>query len=462
MGAVRDALDVEVSALIAAATSLGMRVVGANLGRTAEFTSKIVTALVHHAVAGVLNAAVAALPAVNSSRPSGLQADSMKVIHKLAPVRKGGWTWDGKSNKTTSDRKRKYSPEHTDEVGGLESVPQLQKSHHGDHVQGQCCMHIAAWLPILPTEVTVEMSQREKLHGLVQLVVTSLWRSRIASEAASDGAQEVATGSDMVDSGDAAKVLPALYLIFADGTVARLTQRRLAVAMANQHMAAPSEYQILQMMVQLLQEPDVLVRVLLSAKESAQRSQWTDVLSLVLPAGLHKSERKAVRVVVITDTSSVCYACSSSLTPSDRQGHSSTTLPQVDNSICKHAYADHCTCGGSSGSDDSHSAGGSGRGSLRQHVVVLLNNPLDGLEEALHTSLFQYVYPDKPLPTSEEKLAKKAGSMVFYGPLQSCFGAVGATGRVFAPSAVVTVLQHFAYHDRLYPAIEQAIAEATS
>ena len=49
MGAVRDMYEEEERALLQTAASMRIDCVGANLGRTAEFTSKITTALNHHA-----------------------------------------------------------------------------------------------------------------------------------------------------------------------------------------------------------------------------------------------------------------------------------------------------------------------------------------------------------------------------------------------------------------------------
>jgi len=96
MGAVRDASDEEVCALIEAALSLNMRCVGANLGRTAEFTSKIVTALVTHAREHRLYTAISALPAITTIKRGGAVSSG---VAKLAPQRAGAWSWDGASNK---------------------------------------------------------------------------------------------------------------------------------------------------------------------------------------------------------------------------------------------------------------------------------------------------------------------------------------------------------------------------
>lgn len=50
---------------------------------------------------------------------------------------------------------------------------------------------------------------------------------------------------------------PTLYIVFRDDAVATLTQEKLVLAMAALHMAAPSEYQVLSMLIHLLQSSAV-------------------------------------------------------------------------------------------------------------------------------------------------------------------------------------------------------------
>jgi hypothetical protein len=38
------------------------------------------------------------------------------------------------------------------------------------------------WLPILHTDISVDLELREQLHGIVQLLVCTLWRSKLAKE----------------------------------------------------------------------------------------------------------------------------------------------------------------------------------------------------------------------------------------------------------------------------------------
>ena len=494
MGAVRDASDEEVCALIEAALSLNMRCVGANLGRTAEFTSKIVAALVSHAREYRLHAAVSALPAITTVERGGVASSG---VTKLAPQRAGAWSWDGASNKLSKEHlhpssgKRKHSTmecattsegikaprrEESNEASSAAAVamPESTMQHH---------MHIVAWLHLDVSAVTDDLDQRESMLGLVQLIVTSLWRSRLASEAAHEqhaqdgaGSSENKAQPSEHSTGAVPKVVPILHLVFKDGRVATLTQARLAIAMANQHMAAPSEYQVLQTLLACLKDPAVLVT--LPAASKGVVGDASAVLTHVLPTHLRKSGRKAVRVVELTDTAPVSHVAvrttfggkaifnkstSQSIATGLTSVQSNSLVDGKDNSVISLAecgYTGKCGCGGGSTVQQPSDV----------HLVVLLNRVLKTSSSAgdanhateekknldsIMSSLYRYVYPDKELPVESTKVQKKMREMVYYGPLFSS----DAKTTLTSPSIVVTVLQHFAYHDRLYAAIESAIAK---
>lgn len=489
MGAVRDASDEEICALIEAALSLNMRCVGANLGRTAEFTSKIVTALVAHAREHRLHAAVRALPAISTVERGGTASSG---VTKLAPQRAGAWSWDGASNKLSkldkldkqsSMGKRKHEAlENTDAAQHSEVSKTSEKDVHPAESTLQHHMHFVAWLHLDVSAVTDDLDQRESMLGLVQLIVTSLWRSRLASEAAHE--QNASDSSVIADAkarpaehSTVPKVVPVLHLVFKDGRMATLTQARLAIVMANQHMAAPSEYQVLQTLLSCLKDPAVLVTLPAAASDD-EVDVKDEVLTHVLPAGLRKSQRKAVRVVELTDTAQVSHAAarttfggkainktaaqSTKSVAVTSTGGAMSALATSDDifSLAECGYAGKCGCGG---------------GSTRQegdvHIVVLLNRTVkkngnsadSGLiteenkksQDRIMRSLYQYVYPDKEISVDSAKIAKKMSDMIYRGPLFSA----DANALLTSPSIAVTVLQHFAYHDRLYAAIEDAVAK---
>eukprot|EP01032_Pedospumella_encystans_P016408 gene16408-18724_t len=493
MGAVRDASDEEVCALIEAALSLNMRCVGANLGRTAEFTSKIVAALVSHAREYRLHAAVSALPAITTVERGGAASSG---VTKLAPQRAGAWSWDGASNKlskenahsisgkrkhstmecpTASDDRKSSRSNETNDVSSASAVavPESTMQHH---------MHIVAWLHLDVSAVTDDLDQRESMLGLVQLIVTSLWRSRLASEAAheqhaQDGAGSTEKKAQPLEHGTGAvpKVVPVLHLVFKDGRVATLTQARLAIAMANQHMAAPSEYQVLQTLLACLKDPAVLVT--LPAASSGVVGDVSAVLAHVLPADLRKSGRKVVRVVELTDTAPVSHVAvrttfggkaifnkstSQSIATALASVQSNSLVDGKDNSVISLAecgYTGKCGCGGGTTVQPSD-----------VHLVLLLNRVLKKSSssgdanqatdekknlDSIMSSLYRYVYPDKEIPVESTKVQKKMREMVYHGPLFSS----DANTTLTSPSIAVTILQHFAYHDRLYAAIESAVAK---
>lgn len=436
MGAVRDALDEEVRALMEAAHALNIQCVGANLGRTAEFTSKIVTALVAHAIAGRLHSAVAALPTIASTTTSTGTIEykgTTSAIDKLVPQRPGAWSWDGESNKL-SGQKRKGAVSHA--AASSDEAPVCTSGGVTQHH-----MVVIAWVPLLPQDVADAMERREEMHGLVQLVVNTLWRSRLASEAAreEDAALSGAAGEDGVE---AARVVPILNLIFRDGCIAKLSQRRLAITMANQHMAAPSEFQVLQMLLTLLSDHSVLTnpRKIATASDNVEPLTVSEALREVLSSSaLSKTQRKDLRVVELTDSAPVCAGTQQPTALNSKQ----EKQRQSDQSISQIAYGSDCTCCGGA---DNHNA--------RADVVVLLNPPQHNTSShnAILRELFTFIYADKTIPTDEKKLYKKVGRMYYRSSLHT---RNNNDLVQISPYLAVTTLQHFAYHDRLYPAIDQ-------
>ncbi len=412
LGAVRDCSTTEEQALLRAASALGIKAVGANLGRTAEFTSKIITALNAHNVSGRLAQAVRRLPAIDIHATSDDLPDQQQsgALQKLPPVR--GWTWDGhghnsfsssssgllaaastattighqtenhhiirsasgsddgtttflqKENLITSiapdtlslvtAKSACCSVDDSTKVGSGAGTSSISQGTGTIKARTQHTLHFAVWLDAEPRDLSdsfeqaavfsgrsagasvvtsnrsitsttgitghrhggggggnsnnqfcrssesnsgfmsqhttaeasaSEGSQRQRMYEVVQLVVNTLWRSRIVSEAAAGGG---ATGScykgHADNEGDGSgngngdisctrddrpeaaglaapppAVLPVLFLVFRNGAVARLTQHAMGAAMAERHMAVPSEFQILHMLSALLKMPATFV-----------------------------------------------------------------------------------------------------------------------------------------------------------------------------------------------------------
>lgn len=179
LGCVRDCSDRETGALIAAAQSLGIACVGANLGRTAEFTSKILTALVAHHLAGRMHRAVRSLPLLpcllkeEEEEVGGERWASLEAIAQSSFLKKLSKRHESHSNDMKERDRKSTKTRSEDGRPDLPTQPSLC----------QCDFRVAAWLPILPSEIDTALGEaRESLHGLIQLLVSTLWRSRLASE----------------------------------------------------------------------------------------------------------------------------------------------------------------------------------------------------------------------------------------------------------------------------------------
>ena len=275
LGAVRDATVLELTACIAAVKARNARmpptaaisIACCNLGRTAEFTSKICATLCLHALAGSLGAAVDAvvLSSSSSSLASPLavaNGPGSALASKLAPLRAGGWTWDGRGNKAAT--------------GVQTSGPPTLKMASA---ATSAALHIsfALWLPFTssafaaliessmtplaaadqaqPQAQTQNLAQTQarcELQGVVQAVVCALWRSRVASERSvpaklqpKDGAAASGAGSEPVAVTDfGGSVVPSIALVFEDGASLQLSQQA-AVRLSSAHQAAPTERQVL-------------------------------------------------------------------------------------------------------------------------------------------------------------------------------------------------------------------------
>ena len=86
-------------------------------------------------------------------------------------------------------------------------------------------------MPIPSQSLTCDLSQRSRaLWALIRVTVCTLWRSRLASNM----------------DGSASPLQNGLTVLFEDGIAFSLEQDELVTSLAEQHQAAPCEYQILQ------------------------------------------------------------------------------------------------------------------------------------------------------------------------------------------------------------------------
>jgi len=275
-----------------------------------------------------------------------------------------------------------------------------------------------------------------------------------------------ASGSGDVGSKTQVKpmLLPALTLVFVDAVSVHLTQQQLAFAMAEKHMAAPSEHQILAAVVAHM-EQDV------RGRDGAGSADVADVVAGALPAGLSKKQRKRLRILDVSNLSS-----SSTSDPISVLTHDEVTAQVFD--IAAAAYSKSCGCtnsppGTSTGTvatsdrceDGEAEEEDAGEEEIDAHVLVLCRPQLQWQEDDLGrvdavTSMWCTQTKIKASKKGKKEKKQKSGSSKgddaslklrrFYsrGKLSSV--------RIY-PGLAVTALQHFAYHGRLMPAIEQSL-----
>lgn len=252
LGAVRDMTrDEEMSALSALATMAvpgkrTVRAVGCNLGRTPEFTSKILAAIGFHATQGLLSAAVDRLDSIDLGLASaGAELHSragddpdckrQKTVHitaldKLAPVQ-------GVSRTAHPHTQPQPQPQpHTSATGAIGRAPKLHFVF-----PSQVALSLVARALLRDGSGSISKhhaAAREVVHPLVQAVVVALWRSRISGESA--------IGSIHAHA-------PRITLHILDPPSSNeLASRRLSLeqqdfvaTMAREHRAAPCESQVL-------------------------------------------------------------------------------------------------------------------------------------------------------------------------------------------------------------------------
>ena len=237
MGAVRDMSDGENVAVIAAAHALNIRVVGANLGRVAEFTSKIACVMTAHADAGRLSPAVLNLPPITDHR-----------IEKLESAR-------------TAAPQDAEDPRPADQPHTFAVVHPV---------------------PLLPEDVNTE-SARTALFPIIQLVVCTLYRSHIAREVASLNTNTAAAAVGPV----------SLTLVFADSTSLTIGQYEFMTEMTSRHFGAPTESHILDCLQAIIKNkppvsprslPELTLALIPKSSElKKERRRRLRVLKLTIP-----------------------------------------------------------------------------------------------------------------------------------------------------------------------------------
>ena len=243
-GAVRDMTNNEVKFLLVAAEFLHVKVVGCNLGRTAEFTSKIVTSVISHACNHRFINACQLLPVVSS----------INYSKKLDPLR--GWTWDGSSTITT-----------TSTITSIKTTAILE---------------VVYYAPYVISDITLDIEHRGSFLPLIQLIISTLWRSKVLAE--TNHAAGASYSQDKVT------------ILFNDNSVYTIRLADLSPILSANHMAAPIEYNILFALQKLLVIGSSCMKMCLNTEALTDDEL---ILSILPGEYKHKSDRKSIQVIDI-------------------------------------------------------------------------------------------------------------------------------------------------------------------
>lgn len=412
LGAVRDATSQEEKAILEAAHLLNIRCVGANLGRTAEFTSKIVSALQAHAISKKLSNALEKLHTLELPK-----FNESEIIKKLIPTRLGNWSWDGKNNKNSK----------------IEISKKKVEDNNNNNNEKDCLFfHSVIWVPYSLSNISLEISNRSRFHQLIQAIVCTLWRSRIGSEAHHlkvENKDDVDIVNENMDEffSDNTLIKPQLSIIFDNGKIFTITQNELALEMTKNHMAAPSEYQVLSSLIALLQKKDSI---------SSKNIDILSILPFLLPKDITKSkDKKMVKIIDIQN--SFC---------SNNDIVSSTLASKSSSNLSFHAYKDNCWCSSNTAIN-----------AKKNHVIILFrNNHVSSKTQTkelcdIHILLNTFKYGEK---YKSKKITKDSKmyclTNIFLS--QNDF-SINKMNDYFSPGQIITILQHWAYHGRLFTAI---------
>lgn len=202
LGAVRDMIPLEYEALEAAChRPKPIPLVQVRLGSVPEFTSKILSVVAFHHSQGKLGPAMQRLVLEQQHNNAFAQVNSATQHHK---------------------------DHHFSQIASLMMTPEL---------------HIIGLVPLRSDQVVIDLDQRDRtLWCIVRVLVSSLWRSRFASSSSNNNRRTNNPLNNIVT------------LVFLDGTYITLRQKEWVSSLAEQHQAAPSEYQVLKALIERIQE----------------------------------------------------------------------------------------------------------------------------------------------------------------------------------------------------------------
>ena len=134
-------------------------------------------------------------------------------------------------------------------IGRLDAKPE----HTFDNSKRRTWLHVVTTVPLDSKSISTDLSKRDYVHwSLVRIIVCTLWRSKLVS------------------SSVVLQHANSLHLLFNDGVLVSLQETDFVTRLAEQHRAAPSEFQILQALKDFIQE-NVLFLGDISRKRTIQK-----------------------------------------------------------------------------------------------------------------------------------------------------------------------------------------------
>ncbi|CAB9497378.1 triglyceride lipase activity [Seminavis robusta] len=142
-------------------------------------------------------------------------------------------------------------------------------------------LHIICLLPLQPRQIVTDLEQRDRtLWCLVRVLVCSLWRSRLAGAGHSSPLENTVT------------------LILLNGTVVTLHQKEWVLSLAEQHQAAPSEFQVLNALVEKIQQQEQNVETNEPEEAFWNEKRATQTMNALVAASQHQEESSEPSTVI--------------------------------------------------------------------------------------------------------------------------------------------------------------------
>jgi hypothetical protein len=210
LGAVRDMTGRENQLLEEVCLDAAIPRLAVRFGTVPEFTSKILSLLAFHHANGVVG-------------PSIRRLLFLQQQHSAAPP------------PTPLLQRQQDNPAPT--------------TNKGTHLSVVCAV------PISSRNVSIDLTKRDRVHWcVVRVIVSTLWRSRVASQSGRDGGPRRHAWPSPPPPAAAVRHTNSLHLVFADGAAVHLDEATFVGRLASQHRSAPCEHQVLAALLQALAE----------------------------------------------------------------------------------------------------------------------------------------------------------------------------------------------------------------